>query len=68
MHDKKIPTAWEISFILYTGECLTHGRYVPVEEVHHIIPLSEGRTNDEENLESLCRSYNEKIHGERGDR
>lgn len=49
-------------------ECLKHGRYVPVEEVHHIIPLSEGGTNDESNLMSLCRSCHEKIHRERGDR
>jgi hypothetical protein len=35
-----------------------------VEEVHHIIPLSEGGTNDESNLMSLCRSCHEKIHKE----
>jgi hypothetical protein len=27
--------------------CLKQGRYVAVEEVHHIVPLSEGGTNDE---------------------
>lgn len=48
--------------------CLKEGRYVPVEEVHHIVPLSEGGTNDESNLMSLCRSCHEKIHHERGDR
>ena len=30
--------------------CLKQGRYKPVEEVHHIVPLSEGGTNDESNL------------------
>ena len=34
--------------------CLKQGRYVAVEEVHHIVPLSEGGTNDESNLMSLC--------------
>ena len=43
-------------------------RYGSVEEVHHIIPLAEGGTNDESNLMSLCRSCHEKIHRERGDR
>ena len=45
--------------------CLKEGRYVPVEEVHHIKPISEGGTNDESNLMSLCHSCHEKIH--RGD-
>ena len=49
-------------------QCLKEGRYVPVEEVHHIVPLSEGGTNEEANLMSLCRSCHEKIHHERGDR
>ncbi|MGO5312976.1 HNH endonuclease [Bilifractor sp. LCP21S3_A7] len=35
---------------------MKRGRYMPVEEVHHIIPISEGGTNDESNLESLCVS------------
>lgn len=48
--------------------CQKEGRFVPVEEVHHIVPLSEGGTNDEENLMSLCRSCHERIHMERGDR
>ena len=49
-------------------QCLKKGRYVAVEEVHHILPLSEGGTNEESNLMSLCRSCHEKIHRERGDR
>lgn len=48
--------------------CLKEGRYVTVEEVHHIVPLSEGGANDESNLMSLCRSCHEKIHHARGDR
>jgi 5-methylcytosine-specific restriction protein A len=42
--------------------CLLEGRYVPVEEVHHIVPLSEGGSNDESNLMSLCHSCHEKMH------
>lgn len=42
--------------------CLKEGRYTPVEEVHHILPISQGGTHDESNLMSLCRSCHEKIH------
>ena len=49
-------------------QCLKEGRYVAVEEVHHIVPLADGGSNDESNLMSLCRSCHEKIHRERGDR
>ena len=31
-------------------QCLKEGRYVAVEEVHHIVPLAEGGSNDESNL------------------
>ena len=48
--------------------CLKSGRYVAVEEVHHIIPLSQGGTHDESNLMSLCQSCHTKIHMEIGDR
>ena len=36
--------------------CLEAGRYVPVDEVHHIRPVTEGGSHDEDNLISLCRS------------
>lgn len=49
-------------------ECLKQGIYVPVEQVHHRKPLSEGGTHDWENLESLCTSCHSKIHAKRGDR
>ena len=42
--------------------CLAEGRYVAVEEVHHIVPISQGGTNSEDNLMSLCRSCHQKIH------
>ena len=48
--------------------CLKEGRYTPVEEVHHILPIAKGGTHDESNLMSLCRSCHNKIHIEMGDR
>ena len=49
-------------------QCLKEGRYTPVEEVHHILPISKGGTHDEENLMSLCQSCHTRIHRELGDR
>ena len=48
--------------------CLAEGKLVPVEEIHHILPVSKGGTHSEDNLMSLCRSCHEKIHREIGDR
>jgi len=48
--------------------CLLDGKYVAVEEVHHILPVSKGGTHDENNLMSLCQSCHTKIHRELGDR
>ena len=48
--------------------CLKDGRLTPVEEVHHILPISHGGTHDRSNLMSLCRSCHQKIHLENGDR
>lgn len=48
--------------------CLKAGRISPVEEVHHIIPLSQGGTHRNDNLMSLCQSCHTRIHFEIGDR
>ena len=48
--------------------CQQHGRFVPTEEVHHKVPLTEGGTHDKSNLISLCKSCHAKIHADRGDR
>jgi 5-methylcytosine-specific restriction protein A len=37
-------------------ECQRNGRLTPAQEVHHIIPLSDGGTHDEGNLMALCSS------------
>lgn len=49
-------------------QCLKEGRYVKMEQVHHIKPLAEGGTHARENLMSLCASCHARIHAERGDR
>ena len=51
----------------FCEECFKKGILVPVDEVHHKIPLAEGGTHDESNLVSLCKTCHAKIHGERGD-
>ena len=52
----------------FCEECFKKGILVPVEEVHHIIPVNEGGTNEAHNLMSLCKSCHNRIHIERGDR
>lgn len=52
----------------FCEECFKKGILVPVEEVHHIKPLSEGGTNNKENLISLCKSCHARVHAKRGDR
>lgn len=52
----------------FCEECYRRGILVPVEEVHHKLPLAEGGTHARDNLISLCRSCHARIHAERGDR
>ena len=51
----------------FCEKCYEHGIITPVEHVHHIKPLTEGGTNDYDNLMSLCQSCHSRIHAERGD-
>jgi len=41
--------------------CLKRGLTVPAEEVHHIIPLSQGGTHAFSNLQALCKSCHSSI-------
>ena len=41
--------------------CKRQGRYTLAEEIHHIKPLSQGGTNEFENLMALCKSCHSKI-------
>ncbi len=46
----------------FCEECFNEGRLTKVEHVHHLKPLAEGGTNDEENLMALCKSCHSRIH------
>lgn len=48
--------------------CFEEKRMVPVEEVHHKLPLSKGGTHDKNNLISLCQSCHARIHAKDGSR
>ena len=52
----------------FCERCFTNGILVPVEEVHHKVPISQGGTHNPSNLMSLCKSCHNKIHHEIGDR
>ena len=66
--NKRYGRAWKRIRDRYVAEhplcemCLMDGRYTPVQEVHHIVPLSRGGTHDSSNLMSLCRSCHNKVH------
>lgn len=49
-------------------ECLANGRMTPATEVHHILPVNHGGSNDETNLKSLCKPCHSKITAKMGDR
>ena len=71
---KRYGRAWKRIRDRYAAEhplcemCLKEGRLTPVQEVHHILPVSKGGTHARDNLMSLCRSCHTKIHHEIGDR
>ena len=73
-HNKRYGREWRIIRNRYARAhplcemCLKEGRYTPMDEVHHILPLNRGGGNEESNLMSLCHSCHEKIHIELGDR
>lgn len=71
---RKYGRAWKRIRDSYTKEhpfceqCFERGILVPVDEVHHKVPVSKGGTHERSNLMSLCRSCHNKIHAEIGDR
>lgn len=61
-HERGYGTAWEKlrKLILSRDKglcqvCLGNGRYRPAHHVDHRVPKSEGGTDDESNLQSICR-------------
>lgn len=73
-HHKKYGRAWKRIRDRYVRShpvcerCLAEGRITPVEEVHHIVPVSKGGQHVDNNLMSLCQSCHTKIHIEMGER
>lgn len=47
--------------------CLEKGVAKVVQEVHHLTPLADGGTHEEENLIALCHACHAAIHTRRGD-
>ena len=72
--NRKYGRAWKRIRDRYAAEhplcemCLKEGRLTPVQEVHHILPVSKGGTHARDNLMSLCQSCHTKIHHDLGDR
>ena len=42
-------------------QCLAAGRCVRAEEVHHVVPVAEGGSHADSNLQALCRSCHARI-------
>ena len=61
---------WQIRTHPLCQDCLFEGRSVPAEEVHHIRPFGDGKTEEEkidlllcpENLICLCKKCHDKRH------
>ncbi len=72
--NKKYGRAWKRIRDRYAQEhplceiCNENGRLTPADEVHHILPISQGGMHDKNNLMALCKSCHNKIHLDLGDR
>ena len=60
-HIEESGLPFDYDMIVIDELCLKHGRVVPVKEVHHIVPLADGGTNEFSNLMSLCKSCHSAI-------
>lgn len=47
--------------------CKRDGRLTPAALVHHKVRLTDGGTNDWNNLMALCRECHSRLHAEQGD-
>jgi 5-methylcytosine-specific restriction protein A len=65
-HDKTYGYRWRLIRNRYIQkhplceECLKAGRFVPADEIHHILPPELGGSNEDENLMALCKSCHTK--------
>jgi 5-methylcytosine-specific restriction protein A len=48
--------------------CKREGKLTPAKQVHHVVPLANGGTNEESNLMSLCASCHSTITAKEGGR
>ncbi|MFQ6760861.1 HNH endonuclease [Limosilactobacillus reuteri] len=48
--------------------CLSQGRYTQATEVHHVLPLEHGGTNEFKNLMALCKPCHSRITAQMDDR
>lgn len=61
---------WQITNHPICYDCMMNGRSVPAEEVHHVIPFSRGKTEEEriellldpDNVVSLCKNCHDIRH------
>lgn len=66
-HNEKYGSKWRKIRARFLGahplceQCKLQGRYTIATEVHHIKPLADGGTNDENNLMALCKSCHSRI-------
>ena len=49
-------------------KCWAKGMITPVQEVHHIVPLSQGGTHGDDNLMALCKACHSRITAKEGGR
>ena len=47
--------------------CKSEGRLTPAELVHHKRKLTDGGTNDWDNLQALCQFCHSRLHASKGD-
>ena len=66
-HGKRYGYQWRklrnyfLSIHPFCEMCKRDGRYTDATEVHHILPLADGGTNDIDNLMALCKSCHSRI-------
>lgn len=71
---KRYGAAWKRIRAAYVAkhpfceQCWKDGKITPVQEVHHIVPLSRGGTHDPDNLLSLCKICHSRITANEGGR